>query len=139
MVGQILPRQLGGPGNGLLYFLCSFVRTKVEHSAVPLWDAWLIGGFVVQLVVGLVELREGNTTGGNVFTFFAGFFMLVGGLEFMVSISRHSRMAAGCTYRRVGLVNPGHRLITWTPAYFKSPLFMSVAVVCLMWLCRLSA
>ncbi len=54
---------------------------KVKASCLPLMGVWLLGGFVVQLVVGIVELAEGALTGGNVFLYFSAFFMLVGGLE----------------------------------------------------------
>ena len=54
---------------------------KVKASCLPLMGVWLLGGFVVQLVVGIVELAEGALVGGNVFLYFSAFFMLVGGLE----------------------------------------------------------
>ena len=56
---------------------------RVEHSAIPIMGLWLIGGFVIQLVTALLELREGNMLGGNVFTFFSAFFMLVTGVEML--------------------------------------------------------
>jgi succinate-acetate transporter protein len=105
---------------------------KVEHTAIPLLGCWLIGGFVVQLIVGLIELREGNSTGGNVFAFFAAFFMLVGGLEFMVKYfaAIHGwpldARIDGWAWLTLAIA-----LITWTPAYFKAPLFLCLAVVCL--------
>lgn len=57
---------------------------KVTGAAIPFLGIWLLGGFVVQLVVGIIELREGNLLGGNTFLFFSSFFMLVGGLEFLL-------------------------------------------------------
>lgn len=105
---------------------------KVEHTAIPLLACWLIGGFVVQLIVGIIELLEGNSTGGNVFTFFAAFFMLVGGLEFMVkyfaSINGWPIDARidGWAWLALALA-----LLMWTPAYFKSPLILCLAVLCL--------
>lgn len=54
-----------------------------EGSPLLFLGIWLIGGFVVQLCVGLIDLAEGNLLGGNTFLFFSGFFMLVGGLEFI--------------------------------------------------------
>ena len=105
---------------------------KVEHTAIPLLGCWLIGGFVVQLVVGLIELREGNSAGGNVFTFFAAFFMLVGGLEFLVKYfaALHSwpldARIDGWAWLTLAVA-----LITWTPAYFKAPLALCLAILCL--------
>jgi len=57
---------------------------KITAGALPLLGCWLLGGFIVQLVVALIDLKGGNTTGGNTFLFFSAFFMLVGGLEMMV-------------------------------------------------------
>jgi hypothetical protein len=54
-----------------------------EGNPLLFLGIWLIGGFVVQLCVGLIELKEGNLLGGNTFLFFSAFFMLVGGLEFI--------------------------------------------------------
>ena len=56
----------------------------VQAGALPLLGCWLIGGFVVQVIVGILELKEGALTGGNVFLFFSAFFMLVGGLEMFI-------------------------------------------------------
>lgn len=60
---------------------------KVTAGALPLMGCWLIGGFVVQLTVGIIELREGATTGGNVFLFFSAFFMLTGGIEMFIKFA----------------------------------------------------
>ncbi len=54
----------------------------VSGTAAPLIGFWMLGGFVVQIIVALIELREGSMAGGNVFTIFAAFFMLVGAFEF---------------------------------------------------------
>lgn len=58
-------------------------RCTGEGNPLLFLGIWLIGGFVVQLVVGLIDLAEGNLLGGNTFLFFSAFFMLVGGLEFI--------------------------------------------------------
>lgn len=60
---------------------------KVTAGALPLLGCWLLGGFVVQVVVGVVELKEGAWTGGNVFLFFSAFFMLTGGLEMFIKFA----------------------------------------------------
>lgn len=105
---------------------------KVEHTAIPLLACWLFGGFIVQLVVGLMEMLEGNTTGGNVFTFFAAFFMLVGGLEFMVKYfaAIHGwpldARIDGWAWLTLAIA-----LLMWTPAYFKAPLILTIAVLTL--------
>lgn len=105
---------------------------KVDHSCIPLLGCWLIGGFVIQIVVGVMELLEGNSTGGNVFTFFAAFFMLVGGLEFFVKFMAHvnawpiDARIDGWAWSALAIA-----LLMWTPAYFKAPLILTIAVLAL--------
>ncbi|MDK2887466.1 MAG: uncharacterized protein PWP72_344 [Thermoanaerobacter sp.] len=105
---------------------------KVDHSATPLLGIWLLGGFVIQLCVGLIELKEGNTTGGNVFTFFSAFFMLVTGLElifkFFAAVNgwKIDARIDGWAWLALGIA-----LLTWTPAYFKSPLTLMAVVLAL--------
>lgn len=48
-----------------------------SHMAVAIW---LFGGFICQFTAGVIELKDGNLTGGNVMLLFASFFMLVTGL-----------------------------------------------------------
>lgn len=105
---------------------------KVDHSCIPLLGCWLLGGFVVQLVVAVIELLEGNSTGGNVFLFFSAFFMLVGGLEFFVKYLAHVNVLTidaridGWAWASLAIA-----LLLWTPAYFKSPLMLTLAVLAL--------
>lgn len=48
---------------------------KVDISGYPLLAAWLIGGGIVQYTTAVMELKDHNITGGNVFLFFSAFFM----------------------------------------------------------------
>lgn len=48
----------------------------VKPGGLPLLGAWLIGGFVVQYTTAVMELKDHNILGGNVFMFFSAFFML---------------------------------------------------------------
>jgi succinate-acetate transporter protein len=93
---------------------------RVDGGAIPLMGCWLVGGFVVQIVVGIIEILEGNTTGANVFTFFCGFFMLVGGLEmfvkFWASINQVPLDAHVDGWAWLALTSS---LVLWTPAYLK--------------------
>lgn len=105
---------------------------KVEHSCVPLLACWLIGGFVIQFVVGVIELLEGNSTGGNVFLFFSAFFMLVGGLEFFVKYLTHvNALTIDARIDGWAWLSLAIALLLWTPAYFKSPLLLTLAVLAL--------
>lgn len=53
---------------------------KVGHDAYIIGGIWLICGFFVQIVVGIIELKEGSVSGGNTFTWFSAYFMLATGL-----------------------------------------------------------
>lgn len=104
---------------------------SVAGTAVPLMACWLLGGFVIQFTVAVIELKEGALTGGNVFLFFSAFFMLTGGLEFLLKyfasvngwpLDTH---IDGYAWLVLWIV-----LILWTPAYLKqSPLVMSLVVL----------
>jgi len=105
----------------------------VKGTAAPVLGIWLIGGFVVQIAVALIELKNGHVTGGNVFLFFSAFFMLVGGMEFIF------KYFVALNAWKVDFTMDGWlwlplfiALILWTPAYLKeSPAVMSLVVLCL--------
>ncbi len=105
---------------------------RIETSALPLMACWLLGGFVVQLVVGLLDLKGGNHTGGNTFLFFSGFFMLAGGLEMLL---KHRAILAGnpLDARVDGYAWLALTIIVllWTPAFFKSFSLLSLIVLLL--------
>ena len=105
---------------------------RVEASAMPLIACWLLGGFVVQFVVGLLDLKGGNATGGNTFLFFSAFFMLVGGFEMVM---KYTAMAAGTpldsridgyAWAVLAMV-----LLLWTPAFMTKFTLLSVVVLLL--------
>lgn len=63
-------------------FTFYYLLTCPKPAAVlPLLGCWLLGGFVVQFTVAIIEILEGATTGGNVFLIFSAFFMLTGAAE----------------------------------------------------------
>ena len=102
----------------------------VEKSALPLMGCWLVGGFVVQLVVGVVDLKGGGHTGGNTFLFFCAFFMLAGGLEMF---AKYNGIVAGAMldaridgYAWIAL---SIALILWTPAFCKNFGLLSLVVL----------
>lgn len=105
---------------------------RVETSALPLIACWLLGGFVVQLIVGLLDLKGQNHTGGNTFLFFSAFFMLVGGMEMLLkyrAITAGSPLDAridGYAWSVLAIV-----LLLWTPAFLKSFSLLSVVVMLL--------
>ena len=105
---------------------------RVDGTALPLLGIWLLGGFVIQVIVAIIELKEGAILGGNVFLFFSAFFMLVTGLECLFKfwmgtkgITLDARMD-GWAWLTLAIA-----LILWSPGYFKSPLAMILCVLSL--------
>lgn len=105
---------------------------RVEHSAIQLVGCWLLGGFVIQLIVGLLDLKSGNGTGGNTFLFFSAFFMLTGGLEMLL---KFNAMTAGTpldaridgyAWSVLAVV-----VLLWTPAFMTKFTLLSVIVLLL--------
>lgn len=99
---------------------------------------WLFGGFVAQIIVGVVELFDGNQTGGNLFSVFAIFLMMVTGLDLIASFTglESVTLVSGWAWIVLSIV-----IIAWMPAYFKAPftlwllvlaLCVGVPAVCLM-------
>ena len=105
---------------------------KVDNSALPLLGCWLIGGFVIQIVVGIVDLKNRNLAGGNLFLFFSGFFMLTGGLGMFLkyrSITDGVPLDAridGYAWLVLCII-----VLLWTPAFFKKFSLLSIVVVVL--------
>lgn len=101
----------------------------VKPTAIPLLGIWLLGGFVVQIIVGLVELKDGNSTGGNVFVFFSAFFMLVGGLEFIFKyFAMLYKWPLDPTIDGWAWLTLTIAVWLWTPAYFKATSLMTLLV-----------
>ena len=104
----------------------------VGAGALPLIGCWLIGGFVVQVIVGVCDLKGGNHTGGNTFLFFSAFFMLVGGLEMffkykgIMSGNPLDGKLDGFVWCILTLV-----MWLWTPAFFK-PKFSLLSIIVLL-------
>ncbi|MTI85948.1 MAG: hypothetical protein FH756_19145 [Firmicutes bacterium] len=105
---------------------------QVEGSAIPLLGIWLIGGFVVQVITGVMELQHGNVLGGNIFTFFSAFFMLVTGLELIFKyFAGINGWAIDARIDGWAWLALAIALLTWTPGYFKAPLSLLGVVLAL--------
>lgn len=105
---------------------------QVDSSAIPLLGLWLIGGLVVQIIVGVMELQHGNVLGGNIFTFFAAFFMLVTGMELIFKY--FAAMNGWVLDIRIdgwAWLSLAIALLLFTPGYFKSPLSLLAIVLSL--------
>lgn len=105
---------------------------KVTHDALPLLGCWLIGGFVVQIIVALLDLKSGNSTGGNTFLFFSAFFMLVGGLEMIMKFNMANKgIVFDAQIDGWAWMVLTSALILWTPAFFKSTRLLTIVVLAL--------
>jgi uncharacterized protein len=54
---------------------------KVTIEGLPLLACWLVGAGIVQYTTAVMELKDHNITGGNVFLFFAAFFCFAAALS----------------------------------------------------------
>lgn len=135
----------GPAGLGALAVACfgfaAVFMGKVELGGLPLLFAWLIGGGIVQYTVAVMELKDQNMTGGNVFLFFSAFFMFGAGLSTLMKflmlsgmfgeITPHAYVEGYCWM--AGAIF----LTTLTPAYLKGGklLFFIVLIIDLvLWL-----
>lgn len=121
----------------LLFF--ALLKGYIDHSSGVYIGFWLLGGFIVQFTCALIELKEGATTGGNVFLFFAGFFMFTGGLADILGYYAEmygwqmNALANGWAWIILAV-----SLILWTPAYMReAPKVFSTTVMdlCVMCVC----
>ncbi len=105
---------------------------RVSASAMPLIGCWLLGGFVIQIVVALLDLKSGNLAGGNTFLFFSAFFMLVSGMEMLL---KYNAIQAGAPLDGTidGYVWAALTIVVWlwTPAFFAKFSLLSVIVALL--------
>jgi len=135
----------GPAGLGALAVACfgfgAVFSGKVGLGGLPLLAAWLVGGGIVQYTVAVMELKDHNMTGGNVFLFFSAFFMFGAALSVIAKYLMLSGM--------IGTVKPesmvegfcwmaGASFLTVvTPSYLKSPIPLFLIVLLLdvvLWL-----
>ncbi len=103
-------------------------------GAMLAMSGWLFGAFIVQIVVAVIELKEGALNGGNVFLFFSAFFCFTTGfnmfMKYLVAVNKWTAFDAridGWAWVALGIV-----LIPITFCYLKkTPLSMNLMVLCL--------
>jgi len=100
----------------------------VEKTAMPLLGAFLLGGFLIQLIVALLDLKSGNLSGGNTFLYFSAYFMLVSGIEMFIKyfVPEVDTRIDGWAWLALTLV-----VALWTPAFFKTPAILFI-IVCVL-------
>jgi len=90
-------------------------------KSIAIIGCWLMGGFLVQFTVALIDLKNKNFGGGNTFLYFSGFFMLCGALSMFVKSGvmgggiETSAAIDGFAWIALGLT-----VLLWTPAFFKA-------------------
>lgn len=108
---------------------------KVGLGGLPLLAAWLIGGGIVQYTVAVIELKDHNMTGGNVFLFFSAFFMFTAGIstifKFLMLSGVFGEIQPLVIVEGYCWVAGAAFLTLVTPSYLKAPtpLFIIVLIV----------
>lgn len=131
-------------GLGALAIACfgfyAVLSGSVTHEAAPILAVWLIGGFIVQVVVALIEFRDKNLPGANVFLVFAGFFMLTGAMSLFTKYFLHAHgMPFDGRIEGWMWIPTGVWLLMMVPCFLKSPrmlfflgLLLVIIVGCLV-------
>jgi len=129
----------GPAGLGALAVACfgfgAVFTGKVGLGGLPLLAAWLVGGGIVQFTVAVMELKDHNITGGNVFLFFSAFFMFGAALSvfskylmlsgIMGSVKPETMVEGYCWMAGASF------LTAVTPAYLKGPKPLCLIVLLL--------
>ncbi len=76
-----LPAGLIALAVAVFMFYAMFLGKVSSPGALPIMGFWLLGAFLIQVIVALIELKEGALNGGNVFLFFSAFFCFTTGTE----------------------------------------------------------
>ncbi|MFB3925520.1 MAG: acetate uptake transporter family protein [Syntrophales bacterium] len=124
----------GPAGLGALAVACfgfgAVFLGKVVPEGLPLLAAWLIGGGIVQYTTAVIELKDHNITGGNVFLFFAAFFMVAAALSTFAKFMLIKFGMKPAVHVEGWMWMAGAAFLTLvTPAYAKGNLFIFLLVV----------
>ena len=114
--------------SGATFCFFALLTGKVSHEALPLLGCILIGGFVVQLLTALLDLKSGSSGGGNAFLMFSCLIMLVSGLEaFFKATGGVDARIDGWLWIAITI-----SLILWAPGFTKGPFFLFAIVIVLI-------
>lgn len=123
------PAGLGALAMACFTFYAMFTG-KVSHDALPLLACWLVGGAICQLTCGIIELKDHNISGGNVFLFFGAFFMATAALA---CATKYGLLKAGLPFDTKiegwAWCASAAWLTLMTPSYLKSTKALFWAVV----------
>ncbi|MBL4671906.1 MAG: hypothetical protein JKX81_06565 [Arenicella sp.] len=127
----------GPAGLGALAVACfgfaAVFMGKVGVGGLPLLAAWLIGGGIVQYTVAVMELKDHNMTGGNVFLFFSAFFMFGAALstimKFLMLVGVFGDVTPQVIVEGYCWMAGATFLTIVTPAYLKGPRPLCMIVI----------
>ncbi len=108
------------------FIFYALLTGKVTRDAMPLMGCFFIGGFIIQIIVGILDLKSGNLAGGNTFLYFSAYFMLVSGIEMFLKYYYPSvdTRVDGWAWLALWLV-----VLLWTPAFYKTPALLFIIVI----------
>lgn len=84
-----MPAGLTAFSIAVFIFYAMFTGKVPMGPSYAIAGIWLIGGFFVQIAVGIIELKMGSVAGGNTFTWFSAYFMLVTGSVWVFEYFAH--------------------------------------------------
>lgn len=107
-----------------------------ELNALPLIAGWLFGGFVIQFITALIDLKGGNHVGGNTFLFFSAFFMLSSsiGMAMKSFVPYLDARVDGYVFLVLSIT-----IWLWAPAFYKGNPFLFYIIVLLGVACPILA
>jgi len=62
---------------------------KIPPDGLGVVGFWLLAGFFIQVIVGVLELKLGSISGGNTFLWFSAYFMLASGCVYLLEFYAH--------------------------------------------------
>lgn len=107
---------------------------KVSPTSGPILAAWLVGGFVIQLVVALILYKEKNLGGSNLFLVFSAVFMLIGAISAITkTVLKYYGIPFDPTIEGWMWIPVGIWVVMVTLAFLRAPklLFIMGAFLCI--------
>jgi succinate-acetate transporter protein len=105
---------------GLFALMMGLVDPGADPGTTAMLGAWLMGGFVIQIITAVVEFKAGNLAAGNTFLFLGSYFMLASALQMYFPPAPVN----GWAWAAITLI-----LWFWTPAYFLPKLSVVTVVI----------
>ncbi len=125
------PTGMAALGLACVCLWAMFTGKVTPSEAAPAMAFWMVGGGIIQISVGIMELRNGVFKSGNVMLLFGAFFMATGCLSmFGKYMLVQNGLPVDARIEGYAWLCCAAVLIGWTPGYFKdTPLFLAIIVV----------